>query len=105
MLIINTKFGETNFNTMAKLLVKDKNGVEREMEQRSFDLAGSKRGFTVIRKIEAPKTEVQKIMDQKIAERAAQQAAKEPVKEELKEEVTKVNKGGRPKLNKTQDEA
>jgi len=89
---------------MAKLLVKDKNGVEREMTQRSFDLAGSKRGWKIIGKVETPaaaKSEVQKIMDAKIAERAAQQVAKE----EPKEEVVKVNKGGRPKLNKTTDEA
>lgn len=93
---------------MAKLLVRDKNGVEREMTERSFQLAGSKRGFTVIGKVKQPeseKSEVQKIMDQKIAERAAQQQAKEPAKEEPKEEVVKVNKGGRPKLNKTENEA
>ncbi len=69
---------------MANLKVRNsKTGEEREMTERSFQLAGSKRGFTVIGKVETPaaaKSEVQKIMDQKIAERAAQQAAKDETK-------------------------
>lgn len=87
---------------MAKLIVKDpKTGEPREMTQRSFDLAGSKRGFKIIGKVEEPKSEVQKIMAQKIAERAAQQAANEEPKEDV---VAEKKKGGRPKLNKTEDE-
>lgn len=60
---------------MAKLIVKDpKTGEEREMTERSFQLAGSKRGFKIVGKVEAPKSEIQKLMDQKRAEKASQQA-------------------------------
>lgn len=57
---------------MAKLLVRDKNGVEREMTQQSFDLAGQKRGWTKIGTVPEPETEVQRIMREKKEERAAQ---------------------------------
>lgn len=98
MLVVNGKFEQTNFNTMAKLLVKDpKTGEPREMTERSFQLAGSKRGFTVIGKVEEPKSEIQKLMDQKIAERAEKEAAKEPTKEEPKDEhKTEVKEKAKP---------
>ena len=87
---------------MAKLLVQDKNGVEREMTERSFQLAGSKRGFKVIGKVAEPKSEIQKLMDQKIAEKAAKNAEvleqKSEPKEEPKVEVKeKAKPGPKPK--------
>lgn len=60
---------------MAKLIVKDpKTGVEREMTERSFNLAGQKRGWVKIGTVPEPKSDIQKLMDEKIAERAPKQA-------------------------------
>lgn len=93
---------------MAKLIVKDpKTGEEREMTERSFQLAGQKRGFTIVRKVEAPKSEIQKLMDQKIAEKAAKQAeTQQPPQqtvattpEEITEPETEKKKPGRKPKN------
>lgn len=87
---------------MAKLIVKDpRTGEEREMTEKSFQLAAQKRGWKIVGKVEEPKSEIQKLMDQKIAEKAARDAAaKEPVDEGKKdvphETVTEKKKGGRP---------
>lgn len=44
------------------------------MTQKSFDyLSSKKRGFEFVGAIEEPKTEIQKLMDEKRAEKAAQQ--------------------------------
>ncbi len=52
-------------------------GIEREMTETAFKyLSEKKRGFELIRKIEEPKSEVQKEMDRLRAEKAAQQAEK-----------------------------
>ncbi len=79
---------------MAKLIVKDpKTGEEREMTERSFQLAGEKRGFKVVGKVQEPETEIQRIMREKKEERAAQQVkpAEHPVtsEEEVKPEAKK----------------
>lgn len=68
---------------MAKLLVRDKNGVEREMTERSFNLAGQKRGWVKVGTVPEPETEVQKIMREKREERAAQQANQQPVVQQV----------------------
>lgn len=72
---------------MAKFKVRhSKTGEERDMTERSFNLAGQKRGFVKIGTVEEPKSEIQKLMDQKIAEKAAREAAaKEPVDEGKKD--------------------
>lgn len=85
---------------MAKLIVKDpKTGDEREMTERSFQLAGQKRGWTIVGRVEEPKSEIQKLMDQKIAEKAAREAAaKDQPKETPKDELKAEKKSpGRPK--------
>lgn len=94
---------------MAKLIVKDpKTGDEREMTEKSFQLAAQKRGWKIVGKVEEPKSEIQKLMDQKIAEKAAREAAVkeseipvyEPKKDVSHETVTekpKAKPGPKPK--------
>lgn len=76
---------------MAKLIVKDKNGVEREMTERSFNLAGQKRGWKKIGTVPEPESEIQKLMKQKIAEKA------ETPTEAKTEVVEKKKPGPKPK--------
>lgn len=62
---------------MSQLIVRKK-GVpesERTMTVKSFEAAASRRGWEIVSKVanEKPKSEVQKLMDQKLAERAAQE--------------------------------
>lgn len=91
---------------MAKLIVKDqKTGDEREMTERSFQLAGQKRGFKVVGKVEEPKSEIQKLMDQKIAEKAAREAAvnEQPKADVPHETIVEKKKGGRPPKQQTNE--
>lgn len=83
---------------MSKIIVRNtKTGQERPMTQTSFDyLSAKKRGFEFVRKIEAPKSEIQKLMDQKIAEKAQKDAADAEVTEPVK-------KPGRPAKAKTEE--
>lgn len=80
---------------MSKLIVKKK-GLEgtRTMTRRSFELAGQRRGWEVVAEVPNEKTEIQKLMAQKMGEKAAQATgpASEPVE---------AKKPGRPKKEVT----
>jgi len=57
---------------MVKLIVKDpKTGETRPMTQKSFDLVGSKRGFTIVGTVEESKSEMELVKDRLRAEKAA----------------------------------
>lgn len=89
---------------MAKLLVRDKNGVEREMTQRAYDLIGFKRKPEIIGKgKEAPKSDYEKEKDRLRAEKAAKQAEPEQSVESVQPEpeVKEVKKRG-PKPKNTE---
>lgn len=63
------------------------------MTQKSFDyLSAKKRGFEFVRAIEEPKTEIQRLMDEKRAEKAAQQVAAKQPAPEVKKAVGKPSK-------------
>ena len=89
---------------MSQLIVRKKGvpGSERTMTVKSFESAASRRGWEIVSKVanEKPKSEVQKLMDQKVAERAAQQAAKQeiPAPADIPNETKK--SPGRPKTVK-----
>lgn len=90
-LIINTKFEQTNFNYMEKLLVRTKEGVEREMTQKAYDLIGYKRKPTIIGKVK-PKVEQMselEIAKQKLRDEKAQQLSGEPKETEKLPEIPK----------------
>lgn len=92
---------------MAKLIVKDpKTGDEREMTEKSFQLAAQKRGWKIVGRVEEPKSDIQKLMDQKIAEKAAREVAvnEQPKADVSHETVTEVKKkGGRPPKQQTNE--
>ena len=61
---------------MAKLLVRDKKtGLTRQMTDKSFEIAGKKRGFEIIGRVEEPKSEMEQLKDKLRAEKAAKEAA------------------------------
>lgn len=95
---------------MNKLLVKDpKTGETRPMTQKSFDLAGKKRGFTIVGTVEQAggKSVVQQEMDRLRAEQAAKTATVNegntpatidlPIQDELQEPEAKERKKPGPK--------
>lgn len=88
---------------MSKLIVKKK-GLEgtRTMTRRSFELAGQRRGWEVVAEVPNEKTEIQKLMDQKRAEKAAQAAG--PASEPVDSQEPKAGKRG-PKPKTIQNEA
>lgn len=74
---------------MAKLLVKDKDGVEREVTQKAYDLVGHKYGYKILGKAEEPqqeKSEVQKAMEEMKARKAAEQESKTTIASDTPEE-------------------
>lgn len=60
---------------MSQLIVRKK-GVpdsERQMTVKSFEAAASRRGWEIVSRVANEKSEIQKLMDQKRAEKAAQE--------------------------------
>lgn len=86
---------------MSKLIVKKK-GFEgtRTMTRKSFELAGQRRGWEVVAELPNEKTEIQKLMDQKRAEKAAQatgQPTSAPVETQAVTTEQKAKRGPKPK--------
>jgi hypothetical protein len=76
---------------MAKLLVRDKHGIQREVTKRAYDLVGHKYGYEIIGQAKEPereKTEVQKAMDEIRAKKAAQQEKIETIAEDTPQEFS-----------------
>lgn len=57
---------------MAKLIVRNpKTGEHREMTDKSFELVGKKRGFTIVGTVQEPKSDIELAKDKLRAEKAA----------------------------------
>lgn len=84
---------------MSQLIVKKKGveGSERPMTVKSFEAAASRRGWIIVSKVANEKSEVQKLMDQTVAERAAQQAAKQEIQAPADAPQEAKKSPGRPK--------
>lgn len=81
---------------MATLIVKNrKTGLERPMSERSFELAGKKRGFEIIGRVEQPKTEMQLLKEKLIAEKTSKEA--ENVSHETNTQDEPKKRGPKPK--------
>lgn len=90
---------------MAKLIVKDKDGIQREVTKRAFDLVGKKRGYRIIGEVksEGSNNSVQEAMERLKAEKAAKSAPEAPdeVEDEQAEEqaapIERKKPGPKPK--------
>lgn len=101
---------------MAKLIVRDSKGIEREVTKRAYELVGSTYGYVIVGEVKEPTTgmtEVQKAM-QEIKERKAAEdkrkllnqfvndqqipkIEKESEEEDIKEVIKKSKPGPKPK--------
>lgn len=64
---------------MAKLLVRDKNGVEREVTKRAYELVGNQYGYVIIGEVKTPTeglSEVQRVMQELKEKKAADEKQK-----------------------------
>lgn len=104
---------------MAKLLVRDSQGIEREVTKRAYELVGSQYGYVIIGEVKTPTeglSEVQRVMQELKEKKAAEdkhkllakfvedqqipKVEKEVEEEDLKEVIRKNKPGPKPKTNK-----
>jgi hypothetical protein len=73
---------------MVTYIVKDPStGEERPMTQKSFELAGKKRGFKIVGEVEKPKSDLELAKEKLRAEKAAKQSEETSISEVKDEPV------------------